>query len=114
MKTEVFENYEEFENREDVTINGVSRKVFENIYAWENPVIKGLIRMRKDNVTNIGCWNCVDCTNCVDCHNLDNCHNCSDCEHCKDSTNLVNCHNCHHCDNCHHCHDYNNLENERS
>ena len=56
MRTEIFENYREFLQREDKTVNGVSQ---------------GFAHMHPDyeigNKTNEGCWNCTNCTDCIDC-----------------------------------------------
>ena len=90
MKTEIFENYGEFKKREYKSTNGVSRKVFDNIYAWETSEQVGLINMRDDNQSNVGCWDCVDCTECISCTNLDNCHDCQDCHSCNDIKNEQN------------------------
>ncbi len=59
MNTEIFENYQDFCNRSDKTLNGVSAE-----FARRNPNFK------KDNKTNEGCWNCLNCRACL---------NCSDC-----------------------------------
>lgn len=56
MKTEIFESYEDFVNREDKSVNGVNQD-----YADFHPDFEMM------NETNSGCWNCVACFNCVDC-----------------------------------------------
>jgi hypothetical protein len=63
MKTEIFESYEDFVNREDKSVNGVSPE-----YAGNHPDYELM------NESNVGCWNCVACTECVDCVRCYACH----------------------------------------
>lgn len=104
MSTEIFENYEAFQQRPDKSVSGVSR-----IFAEQNPDWKAT------NRTNIGCWNCADCAYCQDCDSCMDCHGCRqcvrcgaavDCQACVDSYGLHKCSACRHCarvdygDNC--------------
>lgn len=99
MKTQIFNSYQEFQEREDKTINGVSPE-----YAKRNP------NYQEDNATNQGCyessgctgsidclqsWNLKDCTNCSTCSNSENCNNCSYCSWCYACVGLTNEHNQH-------------------
>ena len=59
-KTRIYETYEDFKNREDKTINGVSKDFAINYPNYEEM-----------NETNKGCWNCSCCSNCVDCEGCD-------------------------------------------
>ena len=54
--TLIFNSYQEFLNREDEDINGVSTAFAE---AYPN--------YGKDNETNKGCWNCSYCSDCSGC-----------------------------------------------
>jgi hypothetical protein len=56
MKTQIFNNYSDFLNREDKDLNGVSKEFAENNPNWES-----------ENETNDACWNCSDCWNCSNC-----------------------------------------------
>ena len=79
-KTEIFNSYEEFLNRPDKSINGISIN-----FALKYP------NYEKDNETNNNCYNCLNCNNCINC---DYCINCSYC------TNSSLCDEYHHCTNC--------------
>lgn len=102
--TMIFENYSEFKNRKDKSINGVSR-----IYASQKLIIGGVqssstIDFETDNLTNKGCWNCFNCQNCIGCRDcsfsnssyccdgstlLNNCYDCYDCYSCNDCSNCI-------------------------
>jgi len=102
MKTQVFKNYEEFLNRKDKKINGVSEdwmKIYMSMYEKEYDY-------QKDNSTNVGCWDCIDCTNCIGCDTCSKCENCNNCELCD------SCNNCENCNNCELCAFFLNLEDE--
>ena len=63
METKIFKNYEEFLNREDKRLNGVSLDFLE-----ENK-----IDLDSLNSTNCeSCWNCYNCENCENCRNCKN------------------------------------------
>ena len=49
--TKIYKNKAEFNKREDKKINGVSED-----FARENPDYE------KENISNIGCWNCYNCS----------------------------------------------------
>ena len=68
MKTKIFESYEDFLNREDKNINGVSEE-----FAAKYPDFE------EQNDTNTGCWNCYNCLNCYNCVNCYACESCSSC-----------------------------------
>ena len=56
-KTLIFNSYKEFYNRPDKSINGVSID-----FTLQYPNCK------RDNETNIGCYDCADCINCSNCN----------------------------------------------
>lgn len=89
MKTQIFNSYQEFQEREDKTINGVSQNVALIIKDWES-----------DNETNQGCWNCTRCTGCVDCYDCYDCHDCTDCTTCSHSSSCNNCNSVQSCVGC--------------
>ena len=66
MKTQIFNSYQDFLNREDKTINGVSIK-----FSVEYP------NYAEQNETNDGCWNCRSCS---DCSYFSYCSYCIDCK----------------------------------
>ena len=68
MKTQIFKNYEDFLNRKDREINGITKE-----FAEEHK-----INLDEDR-GNDGCWNCSDCSDCHDCYDCSRCHDCSDC-----------------------------------
>ena len=68
MRTLIFNDWWEFKQREDKSVNGVSPS-----FAEKNPDFK------KDNLTNSGCWECSNCTECSDCIECLNCTYCGDC-----------------------------------
>lgn len=55
MTTLIFKSFEEFQQREDKSVNGVSQEFADNHTYFE-----------ADNETNKGCWNCTLCTLCTD------------------------------------------------
>jgi len=92
-KTQIFETHQEFKNREDKSVNGVSSEFAERYPNW-----------RQTNETNEGCWNCVGCEYCTYCAN---CQECKSCKHCRNycafCTNCINCVSCCSCHNCLNC-----------
>lgn len=83
MTTLVFKTIEDFFNREDQSINGVSED-----YAAQFPEFK------EENITNKGCWNCLQCMQCVGCENCFYCeysHYCIDCVDCDSCLKCVHC-----------------------
>ena len=56
MKTEIFESYRAFLQREDKSVNGVSPRFAERFPNYAEM-----------NETNTGCWNCYDCKYCKNC-----------------------------------------------
>ena len=62
MNTKIFKSYDEFLNRKDKSLNGVSEGFSKN-----NP--NYLI----ENKTNVGCWNCSHCDDCSGCFDCDDC-----------------------------------------
>ena len=72
MKTEIFKCYEDFKNRDDKTINGVTLE-----FSIRFP----------DSLTdtgNLNCWNCNSCTNCISCTNCYSCTKCVGCDWCDE------------------------------
>ncbi len=83
MRTVIFKTYEDFQNRTNKLLNGVSPE-----FANTSPDYHCM------NLTNVGCWDCVDCTNCSYC---EYCTDSVDCEHC---VYCISCNNCHSCTSC--------------
>jgi len=105
-KTQIFETYDQFQNRKDKSVNGVSPEFARAYPNW-----------RQMNETNAGCWNCVNCKGCSDCINCDRCNDCvncygcgwcTDCDNCTDCNHCANCDYCINCDDCSDCEDCNN------
>jgi len=93
-QTQIFKSYSDFLNRPDKTINGVS-KDFAKMYP----------NYIETNLTNKGCWDCVDCTNCHYCSNCTGCTNCHYCSYCTGCYKCEYCNFCNdsvYCDNCVH------------
>jgi hypothetical protein len=85
MKTKVFKSYEDFLNREDKTLNGVTEEFFE---AYKSGIYDS---------DNEGCWNCKSCSDCVGCVNCRDCQsstNCINSNLCYNSEDLVGCNDC--------------------
>ena len=114
-KTQIFESYGHFLDREDKSVNGVSPD-----FAFVHPDYYA------DNFTNTGCWNCLACRYCDNCiycsysHHLTDCATCSFSDHCSrciyvDYSNYrEDCDNCgysdnlRNCDECYRCHSLDN------
>lgn len=98
MKTLIFDTYEDFKNRENEAINGVSP-----FFAKANPDFE------KQNETNMGCFNCIDCTyskhsvDCVSCENVTSCHDCFECVNCIGCVSCKNCEGCDYSEDCEYC-----------
>ena len=75
MKTRIYNNYEQFTEREDKQTNGVSEA-----HAKEH------IDYKYYNIYNKGCWNCEYCSNCTNCKDCKDCILCVGCLGCE---NLV-------------------------
>jgi hypothetical protein len=71
IKTQIFNSYDDFFNKEDKLINGVSKE-FTKVYS----------NYEKMNDNNRDCWNCVDCEGCNSCWSCDDCKGCVGCYHC--------------------------------
>ncbi len=69
----IFKNFDEFKNRANKKINGVSPE-----FAKKHP------NYQKDNLYNLGCWNCTNCKYCIDCDS------CTDLDKCLNYTNASN------------------------
>lgn len=67
-RTEIFYCIEDFEAREDKTINGMSPGLAKIYPNW-----------RDGNATNVGCMDCAYCSDCVDCIGCNNAHMCTRC-----------------------------------
>ena len=97
MNTKIFKSYDEFLNRKDKSLNGVSEGFSKN-----NP--NYLIQ----NKANVGCWNCShcdDCSHCSDCFRCSDCSDCFRCSHCDDCHDCSHCSHCSGCFRCSHCDD---------
>lgn len=95
MKTQIFEDYSAFLNREDLEINGVSQE-----FADQNP------NYLTENETNKGCWNCSycsDCSYCYRCSRCSYCYRCSDCSRCSYCSDCSKCFRCSGCSDCYGC-----------
>ncbi|WP_273993977.1 hypothetical protein [Vibrio parahaemolyticus] len=95
MNTEIFENYNNFKQRLNKKVNGVSKK-----FAEKHP------NYQEMNLTNTGCWECVDssdCLACIRCYDCTNCNGCSDCTRCVFCSDSVYCIACYECDGCTYC-----------
>ena len=79
MKTEIFESYMAFYQREDKSLNGVSKEFAELHPDYE-----------KQNETNDGCWNCSGCSGCSGCSDSSDCSDCSRCSRCSRCSYLTN------------------------
>ena len=99
METRIYKSYKDFFQRADKRENGVSEE-----FAAQHPNFK------KDNETNIGCWNCHSCTSCIQCisgnycMNSRYCKDCTNCNNCKNIYNCVDCFYCQDCASCNNCH----------
>jgi len=89
MNTKIFKSYDEFLNRKDKSLNGVSEGFSKN-----NP--NYLI----ENKTNVGCWNCSGCSHCFDCAHCYDCYDCSDCARCAHCYRCAGCYRCADCSDC--------------
>ena len=89
METQIFEDFKEFNKREDKSINGVSPEFAERFPNY-----------KVDNETNSGCWECNHCDHCVNCDFCNDCKRCNYCRHCKNCKNCRLCESCNYCENC--------------
>ena len=80
MKTQIFNSYKEFCQREDKDINGVSVEFAAHHEDYS-----------EQNETNKGCWNCSDCYDCSKCSKCSGCYRCSDCSDCSDCYRCSGC-----------------------
>ena len=94
MKTAVFKDYEDFLQRDDRTLNGVSLEFAEAHPDYE-----------QKNATNTGCWNCSDCSRCWNCSHCSHCSDCSRCSRCSGCSDCSGCSNCSGCSRCSGCSD---------
>ncbi|HGF5258962.1 TPA: hypothetical protein ACF37V_004684 [Vibrio parahaemolyticus] len=95
MNTEIFENYDDFKQRLNKNINGVSKK-----FSEKHP------NYQQMNLTNTGCWECVnskDCLACIRCYDCANCNGCFDCARCIFCSDSIYCIACNECDGCIYC-----------
>lgn len=79
MKIEIFKDYEEFKNRYDKSINGVSQQFLD-----DNSLTLDNVNL----VDCVGCWNCQNCLNCI---------NCEDCNYSVSLNNAIGSTGCTHC-----------------
>ena len=76
--TKIFKSYEDFLNRPDKNVNGVSPEFSEKNPDWE-----------EDNATNKGCWNCYSCKSCESCYSCKSCKSCYFCNFCYYNTKYL-------------------------
>jgi len=88
MKTEIFNDYSAFLEREDKTLNGVAVE-----FARENST----------TFEEAGCEGCWNCTDCIDCKGCFNCRDCKGCKYCTDCIDCKGCFNCRDCKGCKGC-----------
>ena len=81
----VFRNYEDFLENKNSNENGVSQYHLDKYYNGDLELAK------KDNGSNIDCYNCYNCNDCNECYK---CYNCNDCNECNE------CEYCYYCDYC--------------
>ena len=94
VNIQIFKDYDEFCNREDKSVNGVSQ----HFLSQKNRALETI------NLNNCeGCWECKDCENCRDCVKCYDCKNCDNCFHCVKCENCENCKGCGSCENCENC-----------
>ena len=79
--TEIFPDYKTFTQRPDILTNGVCP-----LHAKTHP------NYVADNLSNVGCWNCVECENCKECVR------CLQCTECDAVTDSRECRDCYYCD----------------
>ena len=91
MKTEVFEDYSAFFNRENKELNGVTAQ-----FLADNP---GADSERR----NYGCWNCARCSDCVRCSDCAGCTDCAGCARCSGCARCARCVRCSDCARCARC-----------
>lgn len=89
MVTKIFNNYCEFQQRLDKSVNGVNQKIASKYPDYA-----------EKNGSNVGCWNCVNCTDCRDCINCTDCHGCFKCNDCKLCWDCESCVECRDLDDC--------------
>jgi len=77
-KTQIFKNYQEFKNRPNKDVNGVTQELVDEMVKG-NPNYDYI----RDNATNTGCWNCYRCRECKDCISCKFSFDCSDCTYCN-------------------------------
>jgi len=90
--TQIYDSYEDFLNRADKSLNGVSQ-----FFANCNP------NYEEQNKTNKGCWDCHNCEKCSECVSCNFCEDCSNCNYCLFSTECENCDYCTKCRRCNKC-----------
>lgn len=76
-RTQIFKTFEDFLNRKDKAVNGVSAA-----FAVAHP------DYLKDNESNTGCWNCVNCSDCRSCAHCSDCRSCAHCAYCSGGAHL--------------------------
>lgn len=97
MNVEIFENMDEFNNRPDKSINGVTKEFLDDY----NLTLSVYNEVYSETLT--GCFNCFDCDELEDCYFCTRCENsknlhvsidCSDMENCTNMEDSVGCVNC--------------------
>jgi len=82
-KIQIFKNYQEFKNRPNKDVNGVTQEFIDEMKK-NDPTYDYI----GDNLLNKGCWCCYECFYC------DYCINCVDCNACIQCSECVECTNC--------------------
>jgi hypothetical protein len=84
-KIEIYADYEAFEDRQDKSVNGVSKE-------WLDKHSLAIEELKLVNCS--GCWNCTRCWNCKDCKDCIDCISCRDCISCVDGWGCRDCIDC--------------------
>lgn len=97
-KLVVFKNKKEFNQRNNKSINGISKNYLAT-YAEVNKIDEeaALLSLKIQNTNNRGCWDCIGCMGCVDCSG------CVDCAICQNSFCCYRCGSCYNCVLCDEC-----------
>jgi len=97
MRTEIFNSYEEFQNRPDKRVNGISmefvRILIDGHYYLNEELV--IAQLKDQNTKNTGCWNCAwckycfNCQFCFDCTLCTNAHKCEYLNECQDISGYI-------------------------
>ena len=90
----VFKDYEDYEENKYLGENGVTQYHLDKYYNGNLELAK------KDNGSNVNCFNCYKGSNLYDCYES---HHCSECNKCYDAIYCYACDNCISCQGCANC-----------